>query len=170
MVFVALWLGWMGWSRLRGTGFGRIPRGAAFALLGGAVAVAVGSVFVPRLVFGPPLAPAASAGPRIKSSATISIATPTEGQLADTPELSVEMTLEGGQVIEETRAEISPDEGHIHLSIDGAVVSMTYGTLQVVDLSSLDPGSHELVAEFVAADHLPFEPRVIDTVTFEVPE
>ena len=44
--------------------------------------------------------------------------------------------------------------------VDGAIVSMTYGTEQRVPIGGLDPGPHVLQAEFVAADHGPFDPRV----------
>jgi hypothetical protein len=30
------------------------------------------------------------------------------------------------------------------------------------------PGPHQIRAEFVAVDHLPFDPRVVATVTFRV--
>jgi hypothetical protein len=43
---------------------------------------------------------------------------------------------------------------------------MTYGTEQIVDLSGVGPGTHTLTAEFVAADHLPFSPRVQTSVAF----
>jgi hypothetical protein len=36
----------------------------------------------------------------------------------------------------------------------------------VVDLRTLDPGEHLLEAEFVAADHAPFSPRVLAKSTF----
>jgi hypothetical protein len=44
--------------------------------------------------------------------------------------------------------------------VDGSIVSMTYGTEQRVPLGGLEPGPHVLQAEFVAADHAPFDPRV----------
>jgi hypothetical protein len=44
--------------------------------------------------------------------------------------------------------------------VDGAIVSMTYGTEQRIPLGGLEPGPHVLQAEFVAADHGPFDPRV----------
>ena len=43
---------------------------------------------------------------------------------------------------------------------------MTYGPLQSLDLRGVSPGLHTLTAEFVAADHGPFNPRVIATTTF----
>ena len=36
---------------------------------------------------------------------------------------------------------------------------MTYGLVQLVDIRGLAPGEHTLEAEFVAADHGPFDPR-----------
>ena len=38
-------------------------------------------------------------------------------------------------------------------SLDGKLISMTYGLVQEVDLTTLAAGDHALEAEFVAADH-----------------
>ena len=62
---------------------------------------------------------------------------------------------------------ITPDTGHIHLSMDGTLISMSGDTLQVIDLRNVTPGEHTLTADFVAADHLPFNPPVTSSVTFE---
>ena len=43
---------------------------------------------------------------------------------------------------------------------------MAYGTEQQVDISGFAPGPHALSAEFVAADHAPFSPRVVVTTSF----
>ena len=45
---------------------------------------------------------------------------------------------------------------------------MTYGLVQLVDIRDLAPGEHTLQAEFVAADHGPFDPRVIVRTTFTI--
>ena len=50
-------------------------------------------------------------------------------------------------------------------AIDGALVSMSSGTTQL--LTDLQPGDHLLQVEFVANDHAPFDPRVLAAVTFE---
>ena len=45
---------------------------------------------------------------------------------------------------------------------------MTYGLVQLVDVEGLAPGEHTLEAEFVAADHGPFDPRVTARATFTI--
>jgi hypothetical protein len=61
---------------------------------------------------------------------------------------------------------LRPDEGHIHLSLDGQLVAMPS---QLTDpLPLLRAGSHTVEAEFVASDHLPFADRVVAAVTFTV--
>ena len=171
MVFAALWVGWIGWSRRRGTGFDRLPAWAGPGLIVAAVALFAASAVVPRAVFGPTALPTPSeSGTRIASTATISFDEPTDGTVADGDQLEVILGLEGGRVVEGTRQDVTPDTGHIHLSVDGSLVSMTFGTVQVVDLGPYGPGEHVLRAEFVAADHLPFSTPVVSTVTFDMPE
>jgi Family of unknown function (DUF6130) len=166
MVFVALWVGWTGWSRLKGTGFPRLPRSAAFGLLGVAGVILVTSAVVPRALLGPKASAAPPSGPRPSSTATIAFRSPTPGQRVVGDELEVLLTLRGGTITEATTSAVTPDVGHIHLSLDGQLVSMTFGTVQVLDLRGVAPGRHTLQAEFVAADHAPFDPRVETTVTF----
>jgi hypothetical protein len=60
---------------------------------------------------------------------------------------------------------LPPNEGHIHLYLDGSLVTMTTGLSAMIDAP---PGRHALRAEFVAVDHGPFDPRVVATVTFSV--
>ena len=64
-----------------------------------------------------------------------------------------------------TSRHLVPDEGHVHLYVDGALVSMAYTLQRTV---SVLPGHHDLQAEFVAVDHGPFDPRVLDSVSFQV--
>ena len=44
---------------------------------------------------------------------------------------------------------------------------MSGDQLQVIDLRNVSPGTHTLTADFVAADHLPFDPPVTTQVTFD---
>jgi hypothetical protein len=80
--------------------------------------------------------------------------------------MNVVLDLRGGTIVQATTTSIAPDTGHVHLLLDGALVSMTFGTEQVVDLSTVPAGAHTLTAEFVAADHLPFAPPVTASVDF----
>jgi hypothetical protein len=79
--------------------------------------------------------------------------------------LHVQLKLTGAEIVPQTSTDLSPDRGHIHLMLDGRVISMTYGVEQDVTVT---PGVHLLQAEFVATDHFPFNPRVITAVTFTV--
>lgn len=162
MVFAALWVGWAGWSRLRGHGFPRLPRLGAYALVGLAGLLVIGAAFVPRAIFGP----TAPSGVRPISSARLTIESPADGALVDGDELTVVFHLTGGHIIGDARTTDTSDGGHIHLSIDGTMLSMTYGLEQTIPIGDLAEGPHTIDAEFVAADHGPFSPRVTATSTF----
>jgi hypothetical protein len=77
--------------------------------------------------------------------------------------LHVRLQLTGATITPVTSNQLSPDKGHIHLILDGRVVSMAYGVNQDVPVGR---GDHLLQAEFVAQDHFPFNPRVVKSVTF----
>ena len=171
LLFGGLWVGWAGWSRLKSRGFPRLPLGAAFGLIGLAVALVLAAGLVPQMIYGASgkLKIPTPSGARPSSTATISFVQPTPGQVATGDQLEVVMTLTGGQITDVTTTKLTPDTGHIHLSVDGTLVSMTYGVVQIVPLNGLAPGSHTLLAEFVAADHAPFAPRVEASVNFQIP-
>ena len=164
-VVAGLWVGWAGVSRVRQRGFPRLPMVAAYALTGAGVLVVIAGLTLPRQFMRPKASPPPS-GARPASTAAIHLTQPTAGQIVQGNELEVVMTLPGGRIIDTSSTTLTPDTGHIHLSLDGKLVSMTYGLVQVLDLRDLTPGLHTLEAEFVAADHGPFDPRVIATVTF----
>jgi hypothetical protein len=102
---------------------------------------------------------------RPTTTARIQIVKPTPNEVTGS-NITVEINLVGGRVVPQTTTNLRPDEGHIHLSLDGKVVSMAYGATQ--DLTGLTPGSHTLQAEFVAADHAPFKNRPVAAVLFKV--
>jgi len=101
--------------------------------------------------------PAASSGARPSSPAVITIVEPTQNEVMTGTSVHVVLTLEHATIVSQTTTNIRPDEGHIHLYVDNVLFSMNYQLEQ--DLP-VHPGTYILKAEFVAADHAPFNPRV----------
>jgi len=110
-----------------------------------------------------PAQPATQVRPR--STASLRIVTPVPGAVVTGRTLHVRLQLTGATITPETSTHLTPDRGHIHLILDGRVVSMAYGAEQDVPVT---PGDHLLQAEFVATDHFPFNPRVVTSATFTV--
>jgi hypothetical protein len=153
--------GWVAVRRLLGKGFPRIPRWGAW--LSAAVAAAcLVLIFVLPSVLQP-----APASVRPSSTAHITILTPQPGQTfqGDPARVPITLRLTGAHIVTFTSTDLRPDEGHIHLFIDGRLVSMTYGLAQKVWVA---PGDHTLLAAFVAVDHAPFDPPVQTSVKFRV--
>ena len=84
------------------------------------------------------------------------------------PDFTLSLNLIDAKVVPAnvTSGPLRPDEGHIHVSLDGKLISMTFGTTQ--DLKGLAAGPHNIQAEFVATDHAPFKNRVLAAVAFLV--
>jgi uncharacterized protein DUF6130 len=110
--------------------------------------------------------PTATLGARPTSTAKLSIVSPTNGQVVHGSSLELKTRLEGARIVPATSTNLRPDEGHVHVILDDSLVTMT-AELQT-HLADLTPGQHVLQVEFVANDHAPFNPRVIDKVSFEV--
>jgi hypothetical protein len=77
------------------------------------------------------------------------------------------LQLTGAKVVSPTQVTgIDPTAGHIHVSVDGKLVSMAFGLTQ--PLHGLTPGLHTVQAAFVASDHRPFANSVLASVVFTV--
>ncbi len=76
------------------------------------------------------------------------------------------MSLRGARIVPLASKTLRPDEGHIHVQLDGRLISMTQGLRQMIP--DLTHGAHSIRVEFVASDHAPFDPRHFASVTFEV--
>jgi hypothetical protein len=108
--------------------------------------------------------PTSSARPRI--TARIEIVSPTNGQVIHGSDVTVRVALTGARIVPATTKHIVPDQGHLHVFLDNQIVGMNF---QLTDeVSNVKPGMHVLRVEFVASDHLPFDPRVFEAVTFQV--
>jgi hypothetical protein len=82
---------------------------------------------------------------------------PTANEALTGTTVQVVLSLQNATIVPATTTSISPTTGHVHLYVDNALVSMNYGLTQSLPVH---PGTYVLKAEFVAADHAPFDPRV----------
>ena len=105
-------------------------------------------------------------GARPRSTATLTILAPRNGQTISRRAPEVRLGLRGARVVSHTTTRVRPDQGHLHLLVDGRLVGMDYGLHE--QLPRLAPGQHLVRVEFVAADHAPFEPRVLAQAAFQV--
>jgi len=113
-----------------------------------------------------PATTTAVAAARPSSPAKLIITRPKNGQTVRQQRPELHLELDGGKIVSQTTTRVQGDEGHIHLHIDGKLVAMNYGLRQ--RLPALPPGQHVVQVEFVAADHAPFEPRILTQAAFEV--
>ena len=131
----------------------------------GAVVFAVSGCSLP--LFGPSPSSSPSPTPRPSSTGNLTIAQPAPNTVVTTTSLHVEFRLTGARIVDVTTKNLTPDTGHIHLTIDGRLISMNYQLSQDVSMQPFVPGPHGVQGEFVAADHIPFNPRVIAKVIIE---
>lgn len=106
-----------------------------------------------------------NAGERPTTAARIQIVSPTPNQVTG-PDVTVQVKLIGAREVPEVSGPLNPEEGHIHVSLDGVVVAMAYSESQT--LTGLTPGQHSVQVDFVAVDHIPFANRVTAAVLFTV--
>jgi len=113
---------------------------------------------------GPSVSATASSRPR--STAKLSIVAPTNGSTVTGPTIDLRISLKDARIVKRTSTDLTPDEGHVHVLLDGKLISMTYGLEQ--QIPDLSPGPHRIEVEFVAMDHAPFDPRVTAVTSFQV--
>jgi hypothetical protein len=99
------------------------------------------------------------------TTARLAIVEPTPNEVTG-PDVPLRLDLIGGTIVPQASTRLSPTEGHVHLYVDGKLVSMTYALTD--DVKGLAPGPHSLRAEFVAADHAPFKNPVVAAVVIQV--
>jgi len=104
--------------------------------------------------------------PRPSSPAKIEILSPTNGATVKGPTVHVRVKLTGARIVPAVTTHITPTQGHLHVFLDGKIVSMNFSADATIP--NVSPGRHLLNVEFVASDHLPFDPRVITGCVFFV--
>ncbi len=132
-------------------------RSARLGLVVAALALLVAACGGPTATPTPAASSAASLAPRPSSFVTVSFLEPKQGATVTGATVHVVIELDGGVIVTDTTTAIRSDEGHLHLYVNNQLVSMNYGLEQDVPVN---PGTIAIKAEFVAADHAPFNPRV----------
>jgi hypothetical protein len=133
--------------------------GLALAACSKASGAGPGSTYTPR---GSP----SRAAPRPSTTAKLAILSPVNGQAIKGSNVPLRVSLQGARIVPATSTNIVPNQGHLHVYLDDAIVSMTFGLRQTIP--NVAPGQHVLRVEFVASDHLPFDPRLFTSVVFTV--
>ena len=119
-------------------------------------------------LFGPDLLePKAVPCERPATEASIRILEPAQDQTLASQEVRLSLDLQGGRIASLASTKNRPDEGHLHITVDGKLATMTGDAEQSL---RVPPGKHELEVEYVANDHAPFCKRVSDRVRFTVEE
>jgi hypothetical protein len=113
----------------------------------------------------PSPSPTVNLATRPSSPVRIRIVSPADQAQIPAGVIHVGIAVDGGIIVKQTTTHITPTEGHVHFSVNGKLISMNYGTAQDVPLQK---GLYILTAEFVAADHIPFNPRVTTSITVDV--
>jgi hypothetical protein len=145
----------------------RTRRGRAAAVLAAILALTVAACSGGGGGSEAPATTAAPAAARPSSPAKLTIESPRNGQTVG-ERAELRLGLDGGKIVNQTTTRVQGDEGHIHLHVDGKLVDMNYGLRQ--RLPQLPPGEHVVQVEFVAADHAPFDPRILTQAAFQVAE
>jgi len=103
---------------------------------------------------------------RISSTGMLTVLEPQPGAVIKGTSLTVKVQVTGARILTAASTDVRPDTAHVHLAVDGITRTLLAGTSYTI--TDLTKGTHLLQAEFAAADHGPFNPRVIVTVTFTV--
>jgi hypothetical protein len=102
---------------------------------------------------------------RPPSDARVEILSPANDEDLESGTVQLRVRLEGGEIASLASTTNRPGEGHIHISIDGRLESMSGESEQTLEVA---PGNHEVEVEYVANDHASFCTRVVDRARFTV--
>jgi hypothetical protein len=111
------------------------------------------------------------AAERPSSPAKLTLVEPAAGAVLSPEGVRVRLELSGATLTKKVSRNLRPDQGHIHLRLDGETITLLGDldeNLAQILGEPVASGPHLLEAEFVAADHGPFDPRIIVSVPFSV--
>jgi hypothetical protein len=99
------------------------------------------------------------------SNVSLAIVSPNPGETvrAGKP-IEVEVGLTGAPI---ARSATDSGKGHLHIFIDGQLQQMPYSTSTTV---TFDPGTHELLVEFVDPEHVPYDPPIQTSIEVKAKE
>jgi hypothetical protein len=146
----------------------QVPGGSGGGRRGAFAAMAVAAVVLAACSGGPGAngPPSSTPSARPSSTAKLAIVSPEAGSVVSGSTVRVVVSLQDATIVPATSSNIRPDQGHLHLYLDGQIVSMNYQ--KDATIPDVSPGQHVLRVEFVASDHAPFDPRDFVQVTFTV--
>ena len=110
--------------------------------------------------------PTPTLGARIASTARIAIVAPTPGQTVKGPNVTVKVKLTGGTITKIVSQDVKPDVGHVHILMDGQIITLLAG--YSFTIPHVSKGPHLIQAEFVEVNHAPFYPAVQQSVSIRV--
>jgi hypothetical protein len=131
------------------------------------VVVAVAALTLLSTACGSDSGSSNGAGDRPSTDARLEIVSPAPSSVTG-PNTLLKFNLIGATVLppEQTTGPLKGDEGHIHVRLDGTLITMVYGLEQ--PLNNLSAGPHTVQAEFVAVDHQPFANPPVAAVVWQV--
>jgi hypothetical protein len=97
---------------------------------------------------------------RPSTSAALDVISPAEGQHFRSNAVPVRVSVRGGSLAAANVNKLEPGKGHLQISVDRILVTRASNEVQIVQIAD---GSHTVLVEYVAADHLSFCPRVAVT-------
>jgi hypothetical protein len=156
MLFVAIAVGVAGWLA-----HGRAPWWRSWGFIALALALAASAFVVPQRYLR--IAPAKTRP--MAGTASVEIIAPADGTVVGADSLTMAVDLRNAQLVATSRS-VGTGKGHLHVSVDGSLLTMAGGLQTRVDLRPFKAGTHTLTVELVAADHGPFLPRVRDAISF----
>jgi MYXO-CTERM domain-containing protein len=150
------------WRRRRKSATTPRQRRLLLLLPGTAVVLVLAAVAAPSFVSTTP------SKNRPTTTARLQVLSPEQGSTTG-PDIDLRLRLIGGQVVPPTNViatRLPPNKGHIHVLVDGKLVTMAYGLNQPI--KGLAAGPHSVEVQFVAVDHAPFRNPVATSVLFTV--